>query len=67
MSLLRMIQIGSYMAGAAALLLAFGIRFGFTVGDFTPRGLLFFSIACFLCTLATREILADTEKPKPPA
>ena len=63
MSLLRMILLGSYMAGVAALLLAFGMRLGLPLGNFTPRGVLIFSIACFLCALATREVAAQDEKP----
>ena len=63
MSLLRMILVGSYMAGVAALLLAFGIRLGLPM-DHTPAGALTFSIACFLCTLATQKVRVLFEKPK---
>lgn len=67
MSLLRMILVGSYMAGVAALLLAFAMRLGLSVVDLSPRGVLTFSIACFLCALATGEVEAHAQKPKPSA
>jgi len=66
MSLLRMILLGAYMAGVAALVIGFAIRLGLPV-DLTPRGALIFSIACFLCSLATREVEALVEERKPPA
>ncbi len=64
MSFLRMILVGSYLAGAVGLFWAIALRVGLHIGDFTPRGALGFAAVCFLCTLATREVAAVIEKPK---
>ena len=64
MSFVRVILLGTYLAGAVGLLLAVVIRMGVALGQFTPRGALGFAGVCFLCTLATREVAAVLEKPK---
>lgn len=64
MSLLRIILLGSYMAGVAGLVFGVAIRLGLPLSDVGARGALIFSAACFLCTLATRKVVAQMEKPK---
>lgn len=64
MSFLRIILLGTYLAGCAVLALSIALRLGVQLGDFTPRGAVGFAVACFLCSLATREVAAMLEKPK---
>ncbi len=65
MSFLRMILLGAYLAGVVALVLGVAVRFGIIgLGELGTSGALTFSIACFLCSLATREVATILEKPK---
>ena len=64
MSILRLLLLGTYIAGIVALLLGVAIRFGLPTGTLGPRGALIFAGVCFLCTLATREVAASVESPK---
>ncbi len=64
MSLLRILLLGTYLSGVVALVLGVGIRLGLPLGDLGARGALVFSATCFLCTLATRKVVAQLEKPK---
>ncbi len=64
MSFLRIIILGSYLAGVAGLVLGVAVRVGVHLGGFSSRGAMGFSAACFLCSLATREVAALLEKPK---
>lgn len=64
MSFLRMILLGTYLAGCAVLALSILLRLGVELGTFTARGAVGFAAACFLCSLATREVATMLEKPK---
>ena len=64
MSLLRIVLLGTYLSGVVGLLLGVAMRLGLDLGDVTARGALVFSVACFLCSLATREVFALLEKTK---
>ncbi len=58
MSILRLVFLGTYVAGMAALLLSVVIRSGLPLATFSPRGALGFAGVCFLSTLATRKVMA---------
>ena len=64
MNLLRIILLGSYLAGVAGLVFGVAIRLGLPIPDLGARGPLIFSAACFLCTLATLKVMVQMEKPK---
>ena len=64
MSFLRIILIGSYVAGLAGLVLGTAIRLGLALGAATPTGALRFAMACFLCALATRAVAEALEAPR---
>jgi len=64
MSFLRIILLGTYLAGCATLVLSIVLRLGVALGDFTARGAVGFAAACFLCALATREVAGILERPK---
>ena len=64
MSPMRILLLGSYLAGIVGLVLGVAIRLGLPLLGLGARGALFFSTACFLCTLATREVESKLEKPK---
>jgi len=64
MSLLRIVLLGTYLSGVVGLLLGVAMRLGLDLGDVGARGALVFSVACFLCSLATREVSAQLEKTK---
>ena len=57
MSLLNIVLLIAYLSGVAALALGVGIRLGLPMGDISARGALLFSGVCFLCCLATREVI----------
>ena len=67
MSLLRMILLGTYLAGMVGLVWAVIARLGVDLPGPQPRGALVFAATCFLSTLATREITALIGGPKEPA
>ena len=62
MSFLRIILLGTYLAGVLGLALGVVTRLIVPVAGLAPRGALVFSAACFLCTLATREVATTLEK-----
>ena len=64
MSPMRILLLGSYLAGIVALVLGVAIRTELLLLESSARGALFFSMTCFLCTLATREVASKLEKPK---
>ena len=64
MSLMHILLLGSYLAGIVGLVLGIAIRLGLPLMGLGSRGALLFSTACFLCTLATREVEGRLEKPK---
>ena len=64
MSPMRILLLGSYLAGIVALVLGVAIRMELLLLGLTARGALLFATTCFLCTLATREVASKLEKPK---
>ena len=64
MSLLRIVLLGTYLSGVVGLLLGVAMRLGLDLGDVSARGALVFSVACFLCSLATGKVSAKLEKMK---
>ena len=64
MSPMRVLLLGSYLAGIVALVLGVAIRMELLLLELSARGALLFSMTCFLCTLATHEVASKLEKPK---
>jgi len=64
MRLMHILLLGSYLAGIVGLVLGVAIRLGLPLMDLSARGALLFSTACFLCSLATRDLEGKLEKPQ---
>jgi hypothetical protein len=63
MVLLRYIQIASYVAGILCALAAPAIRV-VHVSEMAPHVMLFASMSCFLCSIATKFLIEAFEAPK---
>ncbi len=64
MSVLRVILLGSYIAGCISLAVAICLRFEVFLMVATPEGAVRFAAACFLCSLATHALAGACEKYK---
>ncbi len=61
--MLRTIQIASYVVGILAALAAPALRVA-TVANMAPHVMLFVSMTCFLCSIATKFVAEAVEEPK---
>ncbi len=62
-SLVRLIQVGSWAGGLLALAVALITKIaGVHLAGASPHGIVFFAGACFICSVASRELAAAERK-----